>query len=79
MRDYELLYKKLKTKESKDALDRGKMMLARSKRKNYYKILGIPKTGKQLLARFKPRPRPIRMVIMAIQNLPNSNVVASFL
>ena len=45
VRDYETVYKKLKSKETKEALDRGKAMLARSKRKNYYKILGIPKTG----------------------------------
>ena len=45
VRDYEFLYKKLKTREVKEALDRGKALLARSKRKNYYKILGIPKTG----------------------------------
>lgn len=46
VRDYELLYKKLKTKDTKENLDRSKTLLARSKRKNYYKILGIAKTGK---------------------------------
>ena len=47
VRDYELLYKKLKTKETKDHLERAKLTLLKSKRKNYYKILGIAKTGKQ--------------------------------
>ena len=46
VRDYELLYKKLKTKETKDYLEKAKIQLMRSKRKNYYKILGISKTGK---------------------------------
>jgi len=43
VRDYEFLYKKLKTKETKDSLERAKLLLTRSKRKNYYKILGISK------------------------------------
>lgn len=47
VRDFEFLYKKLKTKETKDCLDKAKLLLARSKRKNYYKILGVPKTGKK--------------------------------
>lgn len=45
--DFELLYKRLKTRETKCALERAKLRLiqSRSARKDYYAILGIPKTG----------------------------------
>jgi len=45
VKDYEMLYKKLKTKETKEYLDKAKVQLLRSKRKNYYKILGVSKTA----------------------------------
>lgn len=49
VKDYEYLYKKLKTKETKDYLEKAKIKLTRSKRKNYYNILGIAKSGKLIL------------------------------
>lgn len=47
VRDYEFLYKKLKTRELKDQLEKAKMLLMRSKHKNYYKILGVSKDANE--------------------------------
>lgn len=43
--DYELLYKKLRTKETKSAYERARLMSIKTNEKNYYKILGVQKTG----------------------------------
>ncbi|XP_047515372.1 dnaJ homolog subfamily C member 7 isoform X1 [Pieris napi] len=45
VKDYERLYKIDKTKENKQLLHEAKIALKKSKRKDYYKILGIEKTA----------------------------------
>lgn len=41
VREYDLVYKKDKTKEHKTLLEEAKLALKKSKRKDYYKILGV--------------------------------------
>ncbi|CAG2103453.1 unnamed protein product, partial [Medioppia subpectinata] len=45
VRDYETVLKKEKTREHKQLLDTAKLELKKSKRKDYYKILGVSKTA----------------------------------
>lgn len=45
VRDYERLYKIDKSKENKQLLQEAKLALKKSKRKDYYKILGVEKTA----------------------------------
>ncbi|XP_039763268.1 dnaJ homolog subfamily C member 7 [Pararge aegeria] len=45
VKDYERLYKIDKSKENKQMLHEAKLILKKSKRKDYYKILGIDKTA----------------------------------
>ncbi|XP_053607541.1 dnaJ homolog subfamily C member 7 [Plodia interpunctella] len=47
VKDYERLYKIDKSKENKQLLQEAKMALKRSKRKDYYKILGVEKTASE--------------------------------
>ncbi|XP_077543529.1 dnaJ homolog subfamily C member 7-like isoform X3 [Haemaphysalis longicornis] len=43
VRDYERIWRKDHTRENKRLLDQAKLELKKSKRKDYYKVLGIPK------------------------------------
>lgn len=43
--DYEKVYKLDKTKENQQLLKEAKLELKKSKRKDYYKILGVSKTA----------------------------------
>lgn len=43
VRDYERIWRKDRTRENKRLLDQAKLELKKSKRKDYYKVLGIPK------------------------------------
>ncbi len=43
--DYEKVYKLDKSKENHNLLKEAKLELKKSKRKDYYKILGVPKTA----------------------------------
>lgn len=45
IRDYETVYKKDKTREHKQLLDQAKLELKKSKRKDYYQILGVNKNA----------------------------------
>ncbi|UYV68243.1 DNAJC7 [Cordylochernes scorpioides] len=45
VRDYEILFKKERNKANKALLDQAKLELRKSKRKDYYKILGVSKTA----------------------------------
>ncbi|CAG5121036.1 unnamed protein product [Candidula unifasciata] len=45
VRDYEQIYKMAKTRENKQLLQQAKLELKKSKRKDYYKILGVHKTA----------------------------------
>lgn len=47
VKDYEKLYKIDKNKEHKQLLHEAKLALKKSKRKDYYKILGIEKTASE--------------------------------
>merc|ERR1711962_1138342 len=47
VRDYEQIYKMAKTKENKQLLQNAKLELKKSKRKDYYKILGVHKTASE--------------------------------
>lgn len=47
VKDYERLYKIDKSKENKQLLHEAKIALKKSKRKDYYKILGIDKTASE--------------------------------
>ncbi|XP_054156109.1 dnaJ homolog subfamily C member 7-like [Oppia nitens] len=47
VRDYETVYKKDKSRENKQLLDNAKLELKKSKRKDYYKILGVPKSANE--------------------------------
>lgn len=47
VKDYERLYKIDKSKENKQLLHEAKMALKKSKRKDYYKILGIEKSASE--------------------------------
>lgn len=47
VKDYEKLYKIDKSKENKQLLHEAKMALRKSKRKDYYKILGVEKTASE--------------------------------
>ncbi|RUS76852.1 hypothetical protein EGW08_015385 [Elysia chlorotica] len=47
VRDYEQIYKMSKTRENKQFLQTAKLELKKSKRKDYYKILGVHKTASE--------------------------------
>ncbi|KAK3721197.1 hypothetical protein RRG08_044207 [Elysia crispata] len=47
VRDYEQIYKMSKTRENKNLLQNAKLELKKSKRKDYYKILGVHKTASE--------------------------------
>ncbi|XP_059160959.1 dnaJ homolog subfamily C member 7-like [Physella acuta] len=47
VRDYEQIYKMAKTRENKALLQNAKLELKKSKRKDYYKILGVQKTASE--------------------------------
>ncbi|GFR76132.1 DnaJ homolog subfamily C member 7-like [Elysia marginata] len=47
VRDYEQIYKMAKTRENKQLLQTAKLELKKSKRKDYYKILGVHKTASE--------------------------------
>ncbi|CAL1529044.1 unnamed protein product [Lymnaea stagnalis] len=47
VRDYEQIYKMAKTRENKQLLQNAKLELKKSKRKDYYKILGVHKTASE--------------------------------
>ncbi|XP_053214089.1 dnaJ homolog subfamily C member 7-like [Panonychus citri] len=47
VREYDLVYKKDKTKEHKKLLEEAKLALKKSKRKDYYKILGVKRDASQ--------------------------------
>lgn len=47
MKDYETAVKLDKSMETKNALKDAKLQLKKSKRKDYYKILGITKTASE--------------------------------
>ena len=45
VRDYEKIFNMDKTRENKEALSNAKLELKKSKRKDYYKILGVGKSA----------------------------------
>ncbi|KAI8761325.1 dnaJ homolog subfamily C member 7-like [Biomphalaria glabrata] len=47
VRDYEQIYKMAKTRENKQLLQTAKLELKKSKRKDYYKILGVHKSASE--------------------------------
>ncbi|XP_064466243.1 dnaJ homolog subfamily C member 7-like isoform X5 [Ornithodoros turicata] len=45
VRDYEHIFRKDRSRENKKLLDQAKLELKKSKRKDYYKVLGVPKNA----------------------------------
>ncbi|CAD5121938.1 DgyrCDS10401 [Dimorphilus gyrociliatus] len=58
--DYEKIFQMQKTRENKQALQNAKLELKKSKRKDYYKILGISKTSSDDEIRKAYRKRALR-------------------